>query len=172
MSKFIKAFYTVTKHELFDFMVAMYKREGLTRDEAYDKVYEYSMKMKAALKKESIDKTIRLLRKAYTRDTCYPGLSDKWSADNPTIGQCAITALLLQKKFGGRIVKNREFHHYFNIIDGRVVDATREQFSELKAISADEKAYSKVLLSNEDTRKRYNDLYSRYLVLLRQERVE
>ena len=44
-----------------------------------------------------------LLKKLWTRETCAPRLRDKWSAENPTLGQCSITAFLAQDIFGGKV---------------------------------------------------------------------
>ena len=52
-------------------------------------------------------------------------------ADDPSYGQCAITATLVHDMFGGTIHKikvNGGGTHYFNKINGQYVDLTREQF--------------------------------------------
>lgn len=63
--------------------------------------------------------------------SCSPSLRAEWSPEQPYIGQCFVTSLLVQDLFGGEI---REIHfadgaiHYYNIVDGRVFDLTSEQF--------------------------------------------
>ena len=59
---------------------------------------------------------------------------DRWHTDNPAWGQCAVTALVLNDYFGGRIVwanvalPGETISHYFNIVDGNEMDLTRRQF--------------------------------------------
>ena len=43
-----------------------------------------------------IEKLKKLLRTNYKRETSYPPYQDKWSKENPTCGQCAITSLIVQ----------------------------------------------------------------------------
>ena len=38
----------------------------------------------------------RLLLGCWRRETCAPRLQEKWSASNPTCGQCSITSFLVQ----------------------------------------------------------------------------
>lgn len=59
----------------------------------------------------------------------------EWSADNPALGQCAVTACVVQDYLGGDILSSvvtfpdgRTGSHYFNVIDGKIVDLTRQQF--------------------------------------------
>lgn len=42
------------------------------------------------------DNHIEAIRKSWSRETCYPEDQDRWSETNPAIGQCAVTALLVQ----------------------------------------------------------------------------
>jgi len=64
-------------------------------------------------------------------DTCAPRMRAQWSPDNPTLGQCSITAFIAQDLFGGDVygipLGDGTFH-CFNIIDGSVIDLTSEQF--------------------------------------------
>ncbi len=68
------------------------------------------------------------LLKSYSEETAYPDWQNKWNKRKPTIGQCAITALLVQFYFGGEIYKHNIEDHYFNFINGEVIDLTKEQF--------------------------------------------
>ena len=64
-------------------------------------------------------------------DTCAPRLRDGWSEDNRTLGQCSITAFLVQDIFGGRvygILRPGGNYHCYNVVDGHVFDLTSEQF--------------------------------------------
>ncbi len=68
---------------------------------------------------------------AYSSETAHP--SFPWSPENPTAGQCAITALLVYETYGYNIyeVKVKRSRHFFNKTpEGKIVDLTAEQFSE------------------------------------------
>ncbi|WP_025719930.1 YunG family protein [Paenibacillus sp. 1-18] len=59
--------------------------------------------------------------------------SSKWTADNPAAGQCGVTALVVQDRFGGDILKTwlDSGWHYYNRIGEDIIDFTRSQFSSL-----------------------------------------
>ncbi|MGD8348521.1 MAG: hypothetical protein PVI79_04765 [Gammaproteobacteria bacterium] len=59
-----------------------------------------------------------------------PQTAIQWRPDIPALGQCNVTALLVNELFGGRILKTRqrESVHYYNEIDGRRYDFTDSQF--------------------------------------------
>ncbi|MBQ4369718.1 MAG: hypothetical protein II784_01825 [Oscillospiraceae bacterium] len=64
-------------------------------------------------------------------DTCAPRMRAQWSQNNPTLGQCSITAFIAQDLFGGDVYGiplGDGTYHCFNIIDGAVIDLTSEQF--------------------------------------------
>ena len=71
-----------------------------------------------------------LLKKLWDRYSCTPRLREKWSEEDPSVGQCTITAVLVQEIFGGRIfamtLEEGGFHHY-NEVDGRIFDLASEQ---------------------------------------------
>ena len=50
---------------------------------------------------ETLRALYRTLRRAWCRETCAPRLRGDWSEENPTLGQCSITAFLVQELFGG-----------------------------------------------------------------------
>jgi len=64
-------------------------------------------------------------------ETCAPRMREDWTPENPTLGQCSITAFLVQDIFGGRVygvpLKEGGFH-CFNIVGGVAFDLTSEQF--------------------------------------------
>ena len=74
-----------------------------------------------------------LLRTLWSADTCAPRMRENWRADNPTLGQCSITAFLMQDLYGGKVygvpLGDGNFH-CFNAVDGRVFDLTSEQFGD------------------------------------------
>ena len=67
-----------------------------------------------------------LLHKGWSKETCAISLRPRWSELNPCLGQSDITALLVQKCFGGDIYhfKCSDRHHYFNKINGTIIDLT------------------------------------------------
>ena len=89
-----------------------------------------------ALKKNTSVKTIddffELLLECWCRETAYPSSQADYDHYNdPTYGQCAITATLVYDVFGGTIHKIRVDGggtHYFNKINGAYYDLTRDQF--------------------------------------------
>lgn len=81
---------------------------------------------------ETPDDLYEALLHCWTRETCTARLRNKYSDENKTAGQCAITAFLVQDIFGGEI---RELDtgrglHCYNVIDGVTIDLTSEQFGE------------------------------------------
>ena len=74
-----------------------------------------------------------LLSEIWCADTCAPRLRDAWTEDNKTLGQCSITAFLVQDIFGGEvygILRPGGNYHCYNVIGGHVFDLTSEQFGE------------------------------------------
>lgn len=64
-------------------------------------------------------------------DTCAPRLRQEWSPDNPTLGQCSVTAFLVQDYYGGRVmgIPTSDGHfHLYNEWQGRTADLTSAQF--------------------------------------------
>jgi hypothetical protein len=54
-----------------------------------------------------------------------------WSEENRTLGQCSITAFLMQDLYGGKVYGvplGDGNYHCFNAVDGCVFDLTSEQF--------------------------------------------
>ena len=76
-----------------------------------------------------------LLLSVWCAETCAPRLREQWRCDNPTLGQCSITAFLMQDIYGGKVygvpLGDGNFH-CFNDVDGCVFDLTSEQFGDEK----------------------------------------
>ena len=73
------------------------------------------------------------LSKIWCEYTCAPRLRDDWTAINKTLGQCSITAFLVQDIFGGEvrgIKRPGGNYHCYNVVDGKVFDLTSEQFGD------------------------------------------
>ena len=72
-----------------------------------------------------------LLLRVWCADTCAPRMRAEWSPDNPTWGQCSITAFLAQDIFGGQVfgVPLEDGNvHCFNRVGDCEFDLTSEQF--------------------------------------------
>ena len=72
-----------------------------------------------------------ILSNIYSTDTCAPRLRHLWTKDNKTLGQCSITAFLVQDIFGGDVYGIRledGNYHCYNVIGNKKFDLTSEQF--------------------------------------------
>ena len=75
----------------------------------------------------------RLLSTIWCADTCAPRMRADWSPENRTLGQCSITAFLMQDIYGGKVFGvplGDGNYHCFNDVDGCVFDLTSEQFGD------------------------------------------
>ncbi len=100
----------------------------------------------------------QLLIQSWNLETCSSELRDKWIKENPSLGQCAITTLIVNDFFDGKIMRCMASSgiHYYNIIDDELVDLTVEQFlGEIPQYEHGEEITRDYLLSNEDTKNRY-----------------
>ncbi|MBR5947236.1 MAG: hypothetical protein IKZ82_01145 [Clostridia bacterium] len=69
--------------------------------------------------------------KCWCAETCAPRYRDEWSETNKTLGQCSITAFIVQDLLGGRVLGvslGGGAYHCINEIDGIKFDLTSEQF--------------------------------------------
>lgn len=61
-------------------------------------------------------------------ETCAPRLRERWTPQNPTLGQCSITAFLAQDVFGGKvygILRPDGNYHCYNVVDDSDETAAR-----------------------------------------------
>lgn len=120
----------------------------------------------------SIEELIIALRKSWSADTSY-SRSD-WSVDNPARGQCVVSSLVVQKYFGGELLRYRvsgegiNETHYSNVLgDGTVLDTTASQYKKPMTFNnelIDLKGFASTRekrLSDPETRSRYEVLLSR-----------
>ena len=81
------------------------------------------------------DDLYNALLRCWQADTCAPRMRGEWTASNPTLGQCSITAFLVQDLFGGKVygvpLPDGNFH-CFNAVGNCVFDLTSEQFGDQK----------------------------------------
>ena len=75
------------------------------------------------------------LEHLWIADTCAPRMRAKRNEENKTLGQCSITAFLVQDIYGGEVkgVKLPDGNfHCFNIVGDCLFDLTSEQFGDQK----------------------------------------
>ena len=107
------------------------------------------------------------LRKAWCRETAHPSYQKDWAEDNPSYGQCCITALVMQDWYGGDIYscKVGNNSHFINIINERIIDKTAEQFGKADNIAYVSGSFRKrtraSLLKSKDVKERYELLKAR-----------
>ena len=101
-----------------------------------------------------------LLSSIWCAETCAPRMRKDWTRENKTLGQCSITAFLMQDIYGGRVLGvslGDGNYHCFNAVGDCVFDLTSEQFGH----EIDYTGYKVVKrqdILTDDTRKRYNVL--------------
>jgi hypothetical protein len=103
----------------------------------------------------------QLLLSAWQADTSFA--PDQWSAANPALGQCAVTALIVQDLFGGELMRGclDEGSHYWNRLpNGQEVDLSSGQFGVDPIISGVEPRSRDYVLSYPATGARYCRLLS------------
>jgi hypothetical protein len=75
------------------------------------------------------------LRAAWNAETS--ATPDEWRANRPSVGQCAVTALIVQDHFGGelqRCIVDGGVSHYFNLFE---IDTTDESGRHIVSVSCD-----------------------------------
>lgn len=81
-----------------------------------------------------------------------------WTSKGPSYGQCAVTALVVQRRFGGELLRtvNAGVSHYFNRLpSGHEVDLTRDQFDVWAPTEPVQTRTREYVLSHPDTAARY-----------------
>ena len=101
----------------------------------------------------------RALSHVWSAETCAPRMRVDWTPENPTLGQCSVTAFLAQDIFGGRVfgipLKDGGFHCY-NVAGGRIFDLTSEQFgAEKLCYEGNPEQFREVHFAKEEKRLRY-----------------
>lgn len=107
----------------------------------------------------TIEKLREILNDCYSKELCYPKIKEYWNQSNKTYGMCAITTLIVNDYFGGDIGKVyvRDISHYFNILNGKIIDLTKEQF-DIEPNYNDYVLINRNDMLNEDTKMRYESL--------------
>ncbi len=100
-----------------------------------------------------------LLSDIWSTDTCTPRLKKQWNSNNRTLGQCSITAFLMQDIFGGKVYGIRRSggnYHCFNVVGNCVFDLTSEQFgNEILNWDICQEQFREVHFAREEKRQRY-----------------
>ena len=127
----------------------------------------------------TVEQFMEILPSLCAVDTAAAGGKD-WSLSNPTFGHCAVASLVVQKLFGGDLLRisleGTEFaesrSHYFNRLpDGAVVDTTEVQFGgclQTKILPTEIRTREYVI-SGGDTRERYAKFFFRLARVLHQD---
>lgn len=100
------------------------------------------------------------IRRAWGGDT---SADEHWTPLRPELGQCAVTALIVQSLFGGELLRTMAngVSHYYNSIGGEIVDLTRAQFDEPLTLEEPVVRERDYVLSFPATLDRYNRLLNR-----------
>ena len=115
-----------------------------------------------------------MLSEIWCEETCAPRMRKDWTPENRTLGQCSITAFLMQDIYGGNVygvpLSDGNFH-CFNSVDGCVFDLTSEQFGDTKLDYANCPEQDRTVhFAKAEKRERYERLKER-LFAMRQSRV-
>ena len=107
----------------------------------------------------------------WSAETCAPRMRKDWSPQNPTLGQCSITAFLMQDLFGGEVLGVQlgdGNYHCYNVVGDCVFDLTSEQFGErvLDYGSSTEQSRA-VHFAKDEKRERYERLRAQLLDRIR-----
>lgn len=117
----------------------------------------------------SLEKFKHILFSCYDSSTAFETTQKIWSKENRSLGQCAITALLVQDYFGGDIkrgyIPERNMYHNWNEIDGKKIDLTIEQIGNVPDVK-----YTKIITKSRNSLLKNKSTSTRYFLL--KERVE
>lgn len=110
------------------------------------------------------------LLKSYSKEICYEKVKNNWTEKKKTLGMCAITSLVVNDFLKGQIakIKVNGISHYFNVIENKIVDLTKEQFE--KEIQYDNyKIINRKDILTGDTNNRYQKLKEKVIKELLQD---
>lgn len=116
---------------------------------------------------ETLEDLFNILLECWSKETAYPSCQAEWGPNDPSYGQCAITAMLVYDMFGGSIHRIRVSDggtHYFNKIEGHYIDLTVNQFDLYNIpvnYEPNEQMDRKYCGKNKDTQNRYDILVKR-----------
>jgi len=103
-----------------------------------------------------------LLSGLWCAESCAPRMRADWTPENKTLGQCSITAFLIQDIFGGKVYGvplGDGNYHCFNVVGDCVFDLTSEQFGDRKLdYEHCQEQRREVHFAKEEKRRRYEKL--------------
>lgn len=105
-----------------------------------------------------VDELYRIIEMSWEKETSYPSSQEQWSKENPSLGQCAVTSLVVNDFMGGKIMRCMcgDVSHYYNIVNDQILDLTVEQFNDnIQDYQNGIERTRGYILSNEDTKRRY-----------------
>lgn len=109
----------------------------------------------------------KALSHVWCADTCAPRMREDWTESNMTLGQCSVTAFLVQDIFGGRvdgILRPGGNYHCYNVVGDCKFDLTSEQFGGEKLdYSENPEQLREVHFAKEEKRLRYELLKQKLL---------
>ena len=103
-----------------------------------------------------------LLSEIWCEYTCAPRLRPEWSPENRTLGQCSITAFLVQDIYGGKVYGiplPGGGYHCYNGVGDVTFDLTSEQFGDTPLTFDKENEQSREIHFSDPEK------YARYLYL-------
>lgn len=109
-----------------------------------------------------------VLQECWSRETSYD--PEKWTSENPTHGQCAITALVVQDLLGGDLLRakvNGAEHYWNRLPDSSELDLTRDQFGSAPTTTAPDGVSREYVLSFSNTVRRYRQLSRSFMSVLK-----
>lgn len=113
----------------------------------------------------------RALLHCWSAESCAAGMRSHWTPENPTFGQCSVTAFLVQDLFGGKVLGvplENGFIHCYNEVNGCAFDLTSEQFNgELPQYGNDPEQLRALHFAVADKPERYRALWTSLLQYLR-----
>ncbi len=115
-----------------------------------------------------------LLSEIWSAETCAPRMRGEWTKENLTLGQCSVTAFLMQDIYGGKVYGvplEDGNYHCFNEAGGCVFDLTSEQFGDRRLDYKNcPEQDRKVHFAKEEKRLRYEKLKERLMKRLEESR--
>jgi hypothetical protein len=112
------------------------------------------------LNRHRIGPLAEAIREAWSAET---SVDERWHGERPSLGQCAVTALVIQDYLGGDLLRADVggVSHYWNRLPGGAeIDLTRDQFTQFSPRQVETRSRDHVL-SFPDTTKRYRLLRER-----------
>ena len=113
---------------------------------------------------ESPCRLYEILCGIWSAETCAPRLREKWTSENRTLGQCSVTAFLVQDIFGGKVYgipRSGGNFHCYNVVGDCCFDLTSEQFGD-EAVELvyenNPEQFREVHFASEEKRLRYERL--------------